>query len=248
MAWTVEDCALMLDGMALHQPEEPTMANFRRPDNSKIQDGVKGMRIGVLRHFYEGDADVDPEILAAADVSLHLLQAQGAVLTTVKMGDFDTYCAVARAISWPEEFAEHHKELENHTDRFCDVSRTRLQDGKTVSAADYIQALKMRQQMIADLAVMMADVDVLVLPTMKTVAQVLGFEFTNAGNIEIELTRPFNLTGGPALALRNGFTKAGLPTSLQIIGRPFEDDRVLRVGYALETAHDLGARRPDIAR
>jgi aspartyl-tRNA(Asn)/glutamyl-tRNA(Gln) amidotransferase subunit A len=82
---------------------------------------------------------------------------------------------------------------------------------------------------------------------MKKPAQVLGFEFTELGEIEISLTRPFNLTGGPALALCNGFTADGLPLSIQIVGRHFEDGTVLRAGHALEQALSLRGRRPSIA-
>ena len=85
------------------------------------------------------------------------------------------------------------------------------------------------------------------LPTMKKPAQVLGFEFTALGEIELSLTRPFNLTGGPSVALCNGFSPAGLPISLQIVGRHFEDDMVLRAGCALEEALGLRSRRPEIA-
>jgi aspartyl-tRNA(Asn)/glutamyl-tRNA(Gln) amidotransferase subunit A len=92
----------------------------------------------------------------------------------------------------------------------------------------------------------MRDIDILVLPTNKVPAQVLGYEHTPLGEIEFSLTRPFNLTGGPSLALCNGFTASGLPTSIQIVGRHFEDATVLRTGHTLEAALGLRSRRPMI--
>ena len=138
-------------------------------------------------------------------------------------------------------------ELESHPDRFGSVTRSRLQDGKGVLAADYIAALERRATLIEDLARVMTAVDVLVLPTMKCGAQPLGFEHTEAGRIDWSYARPFNLTGSPALALPIGFDRAGLPLSAQIVGRPFEDGTVLGAGIALERALDLGGRAPALA-
>jgi hypothetical protein len=121
----------------------------------------------------------------------------------VQIGSFDEYCAIARGISWPEESAAHRAELEGYPDRFTAVSRSRLEEGKSVSAADYIRALGRRAEAIAELKQTMRDIDVLVLPTMKKPAQALGFEFTALGEIELSLTRPFNVTGGPSVALCN---------------------------------------------
>ena len=198
-----------------------------------------------MRHFYEGDPDVDPEVLAATARSLDVLAALGARLSTVQLAEFAVYSSTAKDITWPEEYAEHGAELRDHPDRFGAVTRSRLQDGRTVSAPDYILARRRQAALTADLADLMRDVDVLVLPTMKAPAQPLGFEAT--AKVDFSLTRPFNLTGGPALALCHGFTDAGLPLSLQIVGRPFEDDVVLAAGHALEVALDLRERRPAIA-
>lgn len=101
-----------------------------------------------------------------------------------------------------------------------------------------------RSVLIGELADTMRTVDVLVLPAMKKPAQVLGYESTDIGEIELSLSRPFNLTGSPALAICNGFTKEGLPLSIQIVGRRFEDDTVLRVGHALEQAQGFRSQRP----
>jgi aspartyl-tRNA(Asn)/glutamyl-tRNA(Gln) amidotransferase subunit A len=247
MAWTVEDCALMLSGMVSSDPDDRACKGFRAPDLSTLHDGLEGLRVGVVRHFYEDDDHVDESVLKATVHSLDVLEKLGATLRTVRIGDFDEYCAIARRISWPEEYAAHRAELEAEPKRFTAVSRSRLEDGQAISAADYIQALQKRRQVIAELDELMRDIDVLVLPTMKKPAQVLGFEFTELGEIEVSLTRPFNLTGGPALALCNGFTDGGLPISLQIIGRHFEDGTVLRTGHALERALGLRSRRPTIA-
>ncbi len=237
LAWTVEDCGLMLGGMI------PSGSG----DLSQVKGGIKGLRVGVVRHFYEADPHVDESVLLATEQSLKVMEQLGAHVSTVQIGSFDEYCAIARGISWPEEFAAHRAELEGYPDRFTAVSRERLESGRSVSAADYIRALGRRAEVIAELNLIMRDIDVLVLPTMKKPAQVLGFEFTALGEIELSLTRPFNLTGGPSVALCNGFSPEGLPISLQIVGRHFEDDVVLRAGCALEETLGLRSRRPKSA-
>jgi aspartyl-tRNA(Asn)/glutamyl-tRNA(Gln) amidotransferase subunit A len=248
LAWTVEDCALMLSGMISSDPEDVARPGFRAPDLARLHNGIKGLRVGVVRHFYENDPHVDESVLKATEHSLDVLKQLGATLTTVQLGDFDAYCATARGISWPEEYAAHRDELEALPRRFTAVSRSRLEDGKSVSAADYIRALRRRAEAIAAFKELMRNFDILVLPTMKKPAQSLGFEFTALGEIELSLTRPFNLLGGPSVALCNGFSPEGLPLSLQVVGRHFEDDVVLQAGHALEQALGLRSRRPEIAR
>lgn len=247
IAWTVEDCALMISQMASSDPQDTAIKDFRRPDISTLAAEIRGLRIGVVRHFYEDAPDIDNDVLDAMEGSLITFEKLGARLCTVRLAEFDAYCAAARNISWPEEYTEHRDELGAYPDRFHPVSRSRLQDGRDVMAADYIRAQRQQASLTAELGEVMRDVDVLVLPTNKKPAQVLAYEHTPLGHAELSLTRPFNLTGGPALSLCNGFTASGLPTSIQIIGRHFEDSTVLKVGHALEMALGLRTRRPAIA-
>lgn len=234
IAWTVEDCSMLLGGMA--------DTGFSPPDGN-----IRGLRVGVVRHYYEHDHDVDPSVARAMDRTLEVLQQLGAKLSTVELGDFDEYGQIARRISWPEEYAAHRAELEAYPDRFTAVSRSRLEDGKAFSAADHIVAQGQRLACIAAFNETMRDVDVLVLPTMKKPAQVAGFEFTELGNIELSLSRPFNLLGCPALSLCAGFSGDGLPIGIQFAGRHFEERVVLGAGHALEQALGLRGRRPPIA-
>jgi aspartyl-tRNA(Asn)/glutamyl-tRNA(Gln) amidotransferase subunit A len=87
-------------------------------------------------------------------------------------------------------------------------------------------------------------VDVLVTPTMPTVAPKLGELGNMMARGRPSFTRVFNLTGNPALSVCPGFSKAGLPLNLQLIGRPFQDDLVLRLGSAFEKATPYREARP----
>ena len=92
----------------------------------------------------------------------------------------------------------------------------------------------------------MRDVDVLVFPTARCVAREIG-EDTMASGYQPFFNRAFNVTGNPGLSICNGFSADGLPLSLQIGGRPFEDALVLKVGHALERALGTRSRRPEFA-
>jgi aspartyl-tRNA(Asn)/glutamyl-tRNA(Gln) amidotransferase subunit A len=248
LAWTVEDCATMLSGMVSSDPEDVDLKGFRPPDLSILDRGIRGLRVGVVRHFYEDDANMDVEVLEAMELSLSVLEGLGAQLSTVQLAAFDHYGRIARNITWPEEYAEHEAELIGYPDRFGAVTRSRLEEGRNILAHVYIHAMKQRACLIDELTTVLRDVDLLVLPTTKKPAQVIGYEATPLGELELSLTRPFNLTGNPVLALCNGFSTSGLPLSIQVVGRHFADDMVLRTGHALETALDIRSMRPPIVR
>ena len=247
MARTAEDCELLPGGMISTDAEDRTVPGFRAPAAGGPARGVSGLRVGVVRHFYEGDPHLDPDMAAAMAGVLDVLSDLGAPLSDVRLASFDEFGRIARAIAWPGETAANRAELEGHPDRFGPVTRSRLQDGLRVSAIDYIAALERRATLIEDLSRVMTEVDVLLLPTMRSGAQPLGFGHTEAGHVDWSYARPFNLTGSPALALPIGFDRAGLPLSAQIVGRPFEDDTVLAADIAPERVLDLGGHVPDLA-
>lgn len=247
LAWAVEDCALMLPAMLSDDPHDTAMPGWRPPDTSRLDKSVSGLRIGVLRHFYEDDANLDRDVARAMSDTLAVLKTLGAATRDVRLSDFDTYAATARLISWSEEYAEHGRELEAFPDRFGKVTRSRLQDGRDIPAYEHIRARWKRQQLIEEIESVLREVDVLVLPTITKPAQILGYEHTELGKTTKWLTRPFNLTGSPALSLCNGFTPDGLPLALQVVGRRFDDGIVLQVGRAVELELGLRDKRPPIA-
>lgn len=247
LAWTSLDCALMLGAMLSDDPDDTRLPGWHAPDLESVANSSRGLRIGVLRHYYEDDPHLDGEVRRAMEDTIATLRAGGSVVQDVRLSDFETYATAARQISWPEEYAEHGPELGAFPDRFGTVTRSRLQDGKTIPAYDYIRASRRRLELIAEIESVLRDVDVIVLPTISKPAQILGYEHTEIAKITRWLTRPFNLTGSPALSVCNGFTPSGLPLAIQIIGRRYDDGTVLQVGHAVETELATRDRRPAIA-
>lgn len=233
IARTVADCALMLQAMITADPADRAVPGFRLPDPARPFASCKGLRIGVPRHVFEGDADLDPEVRAAFGATLHQLRDLGCTLPDVVLNGYDTWADTARAITWPEEYAEHGAELRDHPDRFGPVTRSRLQEGLRFTAPDHVLALRQRGSAMASLMATFQSVDLLVLPTTKAPAQPLGYEH-QPGARDLSYTRAFNLTGTPALTFCNGFSTGGLPLAVQLVGPPFADDLVLAAGVALD--------------
>ena len=245
LAWTVEDCAILLQAMAGHDPVDPGSANVPIPDyRAALSDGIKGVRIGVIRHFYETDVTVTPDVGAAMEASLKVLSDLGATLRDVTLPPLQDWNACGWLILAAEAYAVHEPWLKSRYNDYGKNFRDRVTLGAFFSAADYMAAIRFRRELNAALAKVMTEVDLLVLPTSLMPAprldQVPSFSSFETPNF----TMPFNVAGVPALALCNGFSASGLPLSLQIAGRPFEEALVLRAGHAYERATSWKERRP----
>ena len=247
MCWTSEDCAILMQVLAGHDPQDPGSADYPVGDfTSGIGSGIAGLRVGVIRHFYETDMPAQPEVMAAMDASLKTLAELGAMLKDVTLSPFQAYSGVGSLISRSEAFALHQETLTKTPELYGSFGRQRLAVGGFIAASDYVNALRQRSRLIAELATVMQDVDVLVVPTAKEPALPIGLDNMTKGGGSF-YNRAFNVTGSPALSVCNGFTASGLPLALQIVGRPFEDALVLKVGDAVERAMGTRERRPEFA-
>jgi aspartyl-tRNA(Asn)/glutamyl-tRNA(Gln) amidotransferase subunit A len=145
-----------------------------------------------------------------------------------------------------EAYAYHEQDIRTKPELYGEVLRERILTGALVSASEYVQAQRIRMQLCADVDEVMKTVDVLATPTTITPATA----FKDAFNPDFGFPRsnmgPFNMTGQPALAVPCGFSARGLPLSLQLSGRAFEEATVLRLGHAYQRATDWHTRRPPV--
>ena len=249
MAWTAEDCALMMGVLAAHDPQDPASADVPLPDFAGTialgrRHGLAGLRIGVVRHFYEVDVPCTAPVLAAMEDSLRAMRELGAELRDVTLPAFGEYAAPAHIIARAESWAIHESWLRADAARYGAYGRQRLASGAFIRAGDLVQAQRRRAQLITRTLAAMADVDAIVFPTARGTAEPMGVDTLSPTSPVAFFARAFNLVGGPALSVCNGFSPEGLPTGLQIAGRPFDDHVVLRVGDAVERALGTRARRP----
>jgi aspartyl-tRNA(Asn)/glutamyl-tRNA(Gln) amidotransferase subunit A len=244
MCWTSEDCALMLQVLACHDPLDAGSASVPAVDyTAGIGKSLSGLRIGVVRHFFERDLITDPETIAALETSVVALRDLGAVVGDVTLSPFGVYADCGSLISRSEAYAIHQHWLRTTPELYGSFGRHRLMAGAFILAADYINAQRERTRLVAEFAEVMKTVDVVIFPTARCPARPIG-EDSMASGFQPFFNRAFNVTGSPALSICNGFSATGLPLALQIGGRPFEDALVLQVGDALERTLGTRTRRP----
>jgi len=248
MAWTVEDCALLLQAMAGHDPSDPASANRPVPDfTAGLGLGVKGLRIGVVRHFFETDHPVSPATKQGIDHALEVLEHLGAEIRDVTLSPLADYHAAGSIVLTAEAYAVHEPWLKERFNDYGELFRDRIALGGLIRASDYVQAIRRRRLLCLELTHAMADLDILVSASQTGEAPKIA-EVPKWGNLERpSLTMPFNLTGFPAMSVCSGFGVGGLPVCMQLIAKPFAEPTLFRVGHAYETATNWRARRPALA-
>ena len=245
MARTVEDCALLYQALAGHDPADPASSRVPVDDTlAGLDGGVRGLRVGVPHdYFFDG---IDPEVAQAFEAAVETLRKLGATVRDVEIPSIWNAPAVM-VIMLTEAFAYHARDLREHPELYGEVLREKFLAGALFSGWEYTQAQRLRAQLAADVAAALSDVDVLVTPTTPKPAPTLAAVQDPDAPFARSNPAPFNMAGLPALALPCGFTRAGLPVSLQIAGRAFDEATVLRAGQAYERATDWHTRRPGLA-
>jgi len=244
MTWTVEDCAIMLQAIAGHDPKDPASAGGTVPDyRATLSQGVKGLRIGVLRHLYEEDVPVAASLKAALEQAYDVLRGLGAVIEDVRIRPAVDYHAVKITGAESELLAVHEPVLRKRLNDFGADFLGRALGALMISGADYMQASRQRRVMIAEMAPLYSRYDVLLTAGPGPAARLDAWRTINFWQ-RSSVTTPFNVTGSPALVQCIGFTDDGLPLSMQVVGRPFADAMVLRVAKAYEDATPWRRRRP----
>jgi aspartyl-tRNA(Asn)/glutamyl-tRNA(Gln) amidotransferase subunit A len=244
MARTAEDCALILNAIAGHDRGDPASAQRPLCDvTADLDVGIKGLRIGVIRHFWEKDLPSAPELAAAMDNAIAVFRELGASVEDVAMRPLGSYSDVKIVAAESELFSLHLPELIARPQHFGQDFRARSLAACLFTAEDYVRASRERRAILGEMRPLYRRFD-LFLTANTSAAPRLDRHDALSFWTRPNFTSPFNCTGGPALAVLCGFGREGLPLSLQIAGRPFDDARVLRAGHAFERATDFHKRRP----
>jgi aspartyl-tRNA(Asn)/glutamyl-tRNA(Gln) amidotransferase subunit A len=247
MTWTVEDCAIVLQAIAGHDPNDPASTARPVPEyRAALTGDIKGLRIGIVRHLHEDDCAVTSEVSAALEEAFAVFRSLGATLGDVRLRPAQDYYDVKVTIAESELLAVHERALRTRPGDLGEDFLGRVLPAVLISGRDYVQAQRERRRMLAEMAPVYANYDVLVTATAGAPAPALGNWRTIDFWRRPSLTTPFNVTGGPALAECIGFSNGGLPLSMQIVGRPFDDATVLRVAHAYEAATPWRAKRPQL--
>jgi aspartyl-tRNA(Asn)/glutamyl-tRNA(Gln) amidotransferase subunit A len=237
MTRSVADNALLLQAMAAHDPHDPgSAAAPARAYAEKLARGVAGLRIGYVRHFHTTDVPANPEVAAALDEAASVFRREGALVHDVTLPPLSEFAAVNRTVLNGEAWAIHADWLRTRPGAYGRLARRRLMAGAFLSAGDYVQAQRRRTELIAAVQTVLRDVDVLLAASSMDPA----CRIDDAEMVERTYPRqartPFNVTGHPALAMMSGLSTDGLPLSLQIIGRYFDEATVYQAAAAFERA------------
>jgi aspartyl-tRNA(Asn)/glutamyl-tRNA(Gln) amidotransferase subunit A len=254
MARTARDCALMLQVMAGYDPLDLCSVDVPVPDMLGLMTGsLEGVRIGVPRDYFFTVADLDPEVKASVEAALTAMEAAGATVVDVSIPHAAAARDASRITMVSEAYAYHESDLATKPELYGKYTRAAFQLGAFYSAADYIQAQRLRpliRRECADAfgAAGSGGVDVLVCPTMATVAPRFADYDPDVMTRSYGFTPIWNLTGLPAISIPCGFSSAGMPIGMQVVGRPFDEPTVFKVADAYQQITNWHLTVPPIAK
>jgi aspartyl-tRNA(Asn)/glutamyl-tRNA(Gln) amidotransferase subunit A len=250
MARSARDCAAMVGIIAGHHPSDETCIDQPPGDYLGALTGdLRGLRVGVERaHHFPPSAD--PALAGCFDAALAVLASLGAELIEIELPYYDEITAATKAILSAEALAYHRDDMRARWFDYFAGTRSVLAFGALMSAADYVQAQRARRSVQRLLQQTFAEVDVVVGPTTAGGAT----SYTAFADpewldhfVEGIFTPYWDATGHPVLVVPMGFTADGLPLSLQLAARPFEEATALKVGDAFQGVTDWHLRVPDLA-
>ena len=246
------DAALVLEVIAGRDPADESSSDRRVPEYSaELDKPLKGIRCGVPRDaFYR---DVDPEVLAAVELSLKELTKLGVTLVDVTLPHLSEVLGAHRAIIFSEASSYYLPFLNERAEKFGDGIRFLLEGGLLIPAVDYLQAQRVRGVVRQSWAKLFNSVDCLLTPTAPITATTFGQQTAQLPSGEkpllrafLDFTLPFNFSGHPALSTPCGFSKAGLPIGLQIVGKPFGESTILQIAHHYQKATDWNQKTPKV--
>ena len=245
MAWTAEDCALMLQALAGHDPRDPASADEPVPNyTAALGSGIKGLKIGVIHHFHEVDYKVSAGTQRGIDGAISTLRDLGAEIREVQLSPLQDWQACGSLISITERASAYDEWARTRLGDFSERVQRRLMLGALVSGVDYVQAVRRRRELRAELKAAMAGLDIVL------TAAAPG-EAPKIDNVPIwdvfdrpSFTIPFNVAGYPAISICAGYGEGGLPVAVQLVGKPFDEATVFRVADAFEKATPYRSTRP----
>jgi Asp-tRNA(Asn)/Glu-tRNA(Gln) amidotransferase A subunit family amidase len=248
LARTVEDCAVVLQALSGHDPKDAGSLHRPIPSYRDALGGdLKGLKIGVLRYHWEDDIPASDDVRTAMDAALDVLHRLGAHLEDCRVRPLASYYDVKIIIAESEIFSVHQKNLIARLKDFGADFRSRVLPSVLFTAHDYVQATREHRRMMVEMEPLYSRFDAFVTAGLGEAPRLTDYRSVTFWQKPSALTA-WNVTGQPVLQLPNGFGRNGLPLGMQILGRPFGESTILRVGHAYERATEWHTRRPPLVR
>jgi aspartyl-tRNA(Asn)/glutamyl-tRNA(Gln) amidotransferase subunit A len=244
LAWTSEDVAILLSIVAGHDPADPGSADVPAKDyTTGLDAGIAGLVVGVPWRWLEEEAPLTLETRAGFDAALAVFRDLGAEIRAVEPPPMQLFNDAKKVIAMAELYSIHEKDLKTRPELFGDSLRYRIIAGGLIRAEDYVQAMRVRRDLAIALQQVFATIDLMLLPTGEPAEKLEPVPHSSLFTGPSYMTA-FNVGGNPALSVCSGFAANGMPQSLQIAGRLFDDGVVLRAGHAYEKATPWRDLRP----
>lgn len=249
---TAAEAALALRILSGADPADETASRRPVPDfPAEMSARIRGLRIGIMHEwFFEA---LDPEVAAAVSKGTEKLVSLGARQVEVHLPRLLEVVGAHRAIIFPEAAAFHRPYLTERAQDYAHDIRPLLLAGLFFPAVDYLDALRARRIIRREWAKVFEGIDVLVTPTTPVTATTFGQLTADVPGgprplvrSYLDLTLPFNLTGYPAISVPCGFSKAGLPIGMQLVGKPFAENVLLRAAHQYQQETDWHTRLPPV--
>lgn len=245
MAWTVEDCAILLEVLAGYDPADPASLQSPRVAYRRgLRRSLAGMRVGFVLHFHERDVPATPEMTGAIAEAARMLKDLGCKIEEVTLPPMSEFSAVTRAILAAEAYALHEATLKARVSDYSRAFRLRVLPGGLMRAADYLAAQRRRTVLAAKVNACFARYDALLTGVIPRPAPLLEAEKPEETALSPSLVTPANVAGIPALAVCVGYSANGLPLGCQLLGPAFGEASILCLGHQLEMAAGTRSRRP----
>jgi len=250
---SVQDSALMLQAIAGYDPLDPSTVPVPVPDFSALLgQELRGLKMGIPSNYYFDI--IEPEVDTAVRQAIAALEALGVEAREVALPSMQ-YAGALRIAGMADSVVTHEPYLKTHRHDYGPTVLYRTLAGQFVLGRDYAKALKVQRLIKEEYARVLQDVDFLVTPASPVAAWRIDTETVAldgtaypvrgpGAGMTARCTSPSNATGLPAMSIPCGFTRAGLPIGLQLIGRPFEEARLFQVAHGYEAVSPSRQRRP----
>jgi aspartyl-tRNA(Asn)/glutamyl-tRNA(Gln) amidotransferase subunit A len=255
IARSTHDTAALLNVLAGRDPFDPTSISGAHGDFVVgLRRTLRKMRLGRPREHYW--TQLDPDVKKTCEAAVAGLVKHGARVEEVSLPSLPSAVDAANVVALVEATEVHTKAgwfPARGVEYGADVA-ARLEQGREVRALEYLRAREILQRSRMEFEAALARVDVLIAPTTAIPAPAIGAETVRVGNEEesvrsalVRLNRPANFMGLPAISVPCGFTRAGLPVGLQLIGRSLDEGAILAIARFYEQEHDWQAEHPSLS-
>lgn len=252
---SVRDSALMLQVIAGYDPLDPSTVPVPVPDfSATLGQDLRGLKMGIPVNYYFDV--IDAEVEATVRQAIAALQKLGVEAREVALPSMQ-YAGALRIAAMVDSIVTHEPYLATHRNDYGPTVLYRTLAGQFVLGRDYSKALKVQRLIKEEYARVLQQVDFLVTPSSPVVAWRIDADTVTLGGenypvrgpgagMTARCTSPSNATGLPAMSIPCGFTSAGLPVGLQLIGRPFEEALLFQVAHGYEAVSPTRHRRPPV--